>query len=193
MKRPNLRLFWSVLTVLACAGPAWAQAPPKPPHIRRDVCPLECCSLGAWTARAPLQTYTTEGSFHSKAYLIHPGEAFTAVKGDLRTLQFGFVTVLRPVEKQKQKFDPGDVLYILSYQAYDYFLWRRGRTLATVDFWGASGAEGNGILYKQEPVMVWWVQVRNSQGQAAWLPLQLRFTADYVEVAEDIDNMNDCG
>ena len=41
--------------------------------------------------------------------------------------------------------------------------------------------------------MVWWVQVKNSQGRTVRLPLQLRFNGDYVEVAEDIDNMADCG
>jgi len=193
MKRIVLHLSWIGPCVLSAAYAAPAQAPPKAPYIRKGVCPLECCSLGSWTARAPLQTYKAEGNFSARSYLIRPGEEFTASKGDLYTLQFGFVTVMRPVEKQRQQFNPGDILYILSYQAYDYYLWLRGRTLTAEDFWGDGRAEDRGILYKQEPVMVWWVQVKNAEGQSAWLPLQLRFNADYVEAVEDIDNMNDCG
>jgi len=193
MKRiPRWPLLIAACCILAEEG-GWAQNPPKPPHIRKDVCPLECCSLGVWTSHVPLQTHAGEGNLGSKAFLIQPGEEFTAAKGDLYTLQFGFVSVMRPVEKQRQKFDPGDILYVLSYQAYDYYLWRRGRIFATVAFWYPSGDNTDGVLYKQEPVMVWWVQVKNAQGQTAWLPLQLRFNGDVVEVAEDIDNMRDCG
>jgi hypothetical protein len=100
---------------------------------------------------------------------------------------------MRPIYKQKQKFNPGDILYLMSYQAYDYYLWLKGRTLASVEFWNGPEAARSGILYKQEPVMVWWVQVKNAQGQTAWLPLQLRFTGEFVEVAEEIDDMGDCG
>jgi hypothetical protein len=192
MRPPRLPLILEIFVILI-AGCGAAQTHPKAPFIRKDVCPLECCAMGGWIARSPLQTYTTEGSFNVKSFLIQPGEEIVAAKGDLYTLQFGFVTVMRPVEKQRQKFNPGDILYILSYQANDYYLWLRGRTLASVDFWGAPAAEQNGVLYKQEPVMVWWVQVKNAQGKSAWLPLQLRFNGDFVEVAEDIDNMSDCG
>jgi len=193
MKGIIFRLFWIVLSCLAVSGEVGAQTPPKAPFIRKDVCPLECCTLGNWTTRVPLQTYKTEGSFNARAFLLKSGEEFTASKGDLQTVQFGFLPVMRPVEKQRQKFNPGDILYILSYQAYDYYLWLRGRTLASQLFWDPSGADRNGVLYKQEPVMVWWVQVKNAQGQTAWLPLRLLFNGEFVEVVEDIDHMNDCG
>jgi hypothetical protein len=183
---------WVCASILLSAI-ASAQAPPKAPFIRKDACPLECCALGAWVTHVPLQTYKTEGNYSAKAFLLKSGEEFLAAKGDLHTVQFGFVTVMRPVEKQRQKFSPGDILYVMSYQAYDYYLWLRGRTLASQAFWDTSGADRNGVLYKQAPVMVWWVQVKNAEGQAAWLPLQLRFNGEFVEVAEEIDNMDDCG
>ena len=174
------------------AGPA--PAPPKAPYVRKDVCPLECCTNGPWTARVPLQALRRASAQSPAAFALQPGETFQALTGDLQTLQLGFVMVLRPFQKQGKSFQPGDIFYILSYQAWDYLIWQRGQVLGVPAFWGTSGdPDRKTALLKAEPVMVWWVQVRNGAGQTGWLPLRLLRTADGMAVAEEIDDMNDCG
>jgi hypothetical protein len=178
---------------LLAAGAA-PPAPPKAPYLRKEVCPLECCTFGSWTARAPLQTYQRAAANGPKAFALQPGESFRALTGDLHTLQLGFVMVLRPFQKQGKRFEPGDIFYIVSYQAWDHLIWQRGQVLGVPAFWGTSGdPDRETALLKAEPVMVWWVQVRNGAGQTGWLPLRLQRTEDGMTVAEDIDDMNDCG
>jgi hypothetical protein len=169
--------------------------PPQAPHIRKGACPLECCTLGAWTARVPLQAYRHPAGNAARAFALSPGESFEALSGDLHTLQLGFVMVLKPFQKQGKRFDPGDIFYILSYQAWDYLIWQRGQVLGVPPFWGVSDGDPDRetALLKAEPVMVWWVQVRNAAGTTGWLPLRLRPTPEGMTVVEDIDDMNDCG
>jgi hypothetical protein len=182
------------LAGMAWAGGAAAPAPPKPPYVRAAACPLECCAYGTWTARVPLQAYQRAAGTAPKAFVIGAGETFLAEGGDLRTEQLGFVMVLRPFQKQGRRFEAGDIFYILSYQAWDYLIWQRGQVLGVPAFWGTSGdPDRETALLKAEPVMVWWVRVRNGAGQAGWLPLRLLRTADGMAVAEEIDDMNDCG
>jgi len=189
-----LALALGVGPVAVWAAVPAAPAPPKAPYTRKSVCPLECCTFGAWTARAPLQVYQRPAGNAAKTFTLQSGETFQALSGDLQTLQLGFVMVLRPFQKQGKRFEPGDIFYILSYQAWDHLIWQRGQILSVPAFWGTSGdPDRETALLKAEPVMVWWVQVRNGAGQTGWLPLQLRRSADGMAVAEEIEDMNDCG
>ena len=169
-------------------------APPKAPYLRKEVCPLECCAFGAWTARAPLQAYQRPVGTAAKSFILQSGETFQALTGDLQTLQLGFVMVLKPFQKQGKRFEPGDIFYIVSYQAWDFLIWQKGQVLGVPAFWGTSGdPDRETALLKAEPVMVWWVKAKNAAGQTGWVPLRLQRTADGMAVLEDIDDMNDCG
>lgn len=194
MRRRLALLLLGFSAAVWAAGTA-APAPPKAPFVRKEVCPLECCTFGSWTARVPLQAYQRAVANGPKAFALRPGESFQAISGDLQTLQLGFVMVLRPFQKQGKRFEPGDIFYILSYQAWDYLIWQRGQVLGVPAFWGTFGGDPDRetALLKAEPTMVWWVQVRNSAGQTGWIPLQLKRSADGMAVLEEIDDMNDCG
>jgi hypothetical protein len=174
------------------AGPV-SPAPPKAPFIRTAACPLECCAYGTWTARVPLQAYQRAARTAPKAFSIGTGETFQAEGGDLWTEQLGFVMVLRPFQKQGRRFEPGDIFYILSYQAWDYLIWQRGQVLGVPAFWGTGDPDRETALLKAEPAMVWWVRVKNAAGVTGWIPLRLQRSTDGMTVAEEINGMNDCG
>lgn len=193
--RSSILLSVVLLPALAiqAAGPAMP-APPKAPYLRKEVCPLECCTFGSWAARVPLQAYQRAATNGPKAFSLQPGESFRALSGDLQTLQLGFVMVLKTFQKQGKRFEPGDIFYIVSYQAWDFLIWQKGQVLGVPAFWGTSGdPDRETALLKAEPVMVWWVKVKNAAGQTGWVPLRLQRTADGMAVLEDIDDMNDCG
>ena len=179
-----------------------AQGLPEVPFIEKHAFPFECCQYGKWRAGSPLIAYSTEGDTSSVAFRIAVGDSFFASTGNIHMEKLGVVVVTKPVGA----FVPGDTIYTLSYTGEGSIdVWHNGTESNVEIFWDTEDdvdsadvnihdpgrARYSGVLV-QRPLMIWWVQVRNSEGQDGWLRLVNTTVAGFA-IDEQIDGMDGCG
>ncbi|WP_223632927.1 hypothetical protein [Corallococcus sp. EGB] len=124
------------------------------------------------------------------AFEIQPRQAFVAKTGNVVTVQAGVVRVTAPTEFREgrgyQKYGPiqrarkGERIYLLRFNGETGFdIWFKGKVFRDVEpFWRVetksshmepSGAEtGVAVSY---PKTIWYVHVKNRQGQMGWLDM----------------------
>lgn len=157
-------------------------ARPKLPFIQHDICPFECCQYGKWTARSILKAFNKEGDDSTVSFTIRPGEAFTAISGNVHIQQFGIIVI----NKSFGKFKKGDEVYVLSYRGEgEYDLWFNGKELNdTEEVWS------NGTL-QQSPEFIWWVSIIDKDGRQGWLKFK-NISDSGFQTEDKVDGSDSC-
>ncbi|HJQ11357.1 MAG TPA: hypothetical protein VJ840_10040 [Gemmatimonadaceae bacterium] len=157
---------------------------PKMPWIYKDVCPGEGCEFGEWLTCDTLRVFSTAADDAKTAFLLHRGDKFTAVTGDVHIKQAGKVVFHRNVRVNEEGMDftftPADTLYPLLYEGEGFGSWYfRGKETGGVFFFGNADQEatdvpvfagGSGGYEVVRPInSQWWVKVRTKNGREGWL------------------------
>src|SRR5215831_8430955 len=110
-----MRDLFSVLLFAALAGaqlnPALTpQKAPQPrlPKIDRNACPFEGCQFGRWTARQPVQLYSTWKAGRRQIRRVRRGESVSAITGIHVTFEPSRIRVTAPIPAYGLK--PGDIV-----------------------------------------------------------------------------------
>jgi len=185
MKFKNIILPVALICLLSAISNAQDERP-QVPYIQHDICPFECCQYGTWTAKSTLKAYKREGDNAVIAFQIKPGEKFNAIKGNVHIMKLGIITLNKTVNT----FTKGDKVYILSYRgegAYD--LWYKGKIL-DLNLTSMDIIWSNGTLI-QTPQFVWWVLVKNKDGNIGWLRLN-NISKNGFLTDEKIEGLDSC-
>lgn len=156
---------------------------PPMPKIYRDVCPGEGCEFGQWMTCDTLSVFTAAGDQPKTAFLLHRGDRFTAVTGDVHLKQAGKVVFTRNVtveaEGGKFFFTPADTLYPTLYGGEGFGSWYfRGKESGGFFFFGNADQEATdipvvagvtGYVVVRPISSEWWVKVRARNGREGWL------------------------
>ncbi len=155
---------------------------PKVPYIQHNVCPFECCQYGRWTAKSLLSAYQKESDDSEVAFIIKPGEEFTALGGNVHVMKLGEIVL----NKSFDEFTREDKVYILSYRGEGFYdLWYKGKVLNSSEkVWS------NGVLMEL-PEFVWWVLIKNEVGKQGWIRLE-NISRTAFEIECEIDGMDSC-
>lgn len=157
-----------------------AQARSAVPNLVHGACPFECCTLGTWTADAPIRSFRVPRDTARVAFRLSPGDAVEAETGDVYVRSAGIVVLQYPLDQQAvdsagsgPAAAPGDTLYLLSYEGEDsWVVWYGGRQYSLWRFWVDSGKTPRprfpGVLAR--PLQAeWWVRLRNRHGARGWI------------------------
>ncbi len=148
--------------------PAKVEGPPPMTHgvyVAKGACPGEGCTYDyIWRATERQPLYASKSGGKPKGW-IKPGEALEPVYGEVQ------VTPVRGVvKKRSDPFVPGDEIYLLDPLGEGVSeIWSHGRI---VDWEVPLPKEG--VVVWDKPLesalkMVWWVQVKRSDGSKGWL------------------------
>ena len=175
-----MRRCLAVLVVLATAAPARADdAPPPAPVLVPDVCPLDRCAFGTWTATKPLTAYAAQGQATKVAFTLKPGQRFLALKGNVHTFKPAKLRIHEtftwpPGSKNPfERYTAGSVMWVLAPRGDKYLdVWYRGRRR------GIRAAVGKGRWFMpgrdlaqelEAGDWTWWVEVEGPGKKRGWL------------------------
>ena len=155
--------------------------PPPLPWIALDACPGEVCEFGEWAACTNVTVRTEKRRDAPVAFILKPGERFTALTGEVRVDRPGLVvfrdtlTYVRPDWEDRQDtihVGPSDTLYVLNYIGEGEGVWwlRSHPDSGTLDWWSGRtrGAPEPGVLVRKA-TEVWWARVRNRADREGWV------------------------
>jgi len=167
------------------------------PYEDAGACPFEGCVYRGWRANDTVAARLARSTTAEIVFTVRKGETITALTGvvvttspgrvrfrepadlrwaDLETVNIRGVSVRRPNQSGILHVEPGDTLYLLTYHGEgSTTAWFKGRLYQELDgamaFFNAvcdvdpSRCVGQIV---ERPQRVWWVQIRNAQGQTAW-------------------------
>lgn len=144
------------------------------PLVVEGACPFECCTYGAWVARAAIDVRTEPRMDAEVAFELQPGERFDAPTGSVIVSAPGLarvdgrVQLYAPDGAPGPEVGPGTELTVLEPQAEGFFwVWFEGRRWSTDLGFMDQGRMAGEIV---DPAMWrWWVRVRTGSGQAGWI------------------------
>jgi len=158
------------------------QEPAGPPMPYEDpgACPFEGCAYREWAANAAVRVLSARRDGSPVAFTVRRGERVMAMTGVVITKVPGRVEFRKAVDLPTSSgvvhVEPGQSLYLLTYRGEGFTkAWFKGRLYDDLDggaaFFGDRcerdpGSCAGTIVHR--PVTVWWVQIRNEQGQAGW-------------------------
>ena len=166
-------------------GPRFAAQIPEPsgpqmPHEDAGACPFEGCIYRDWVANDAIAVRQQRGPGAAIAFHLTRGERVQATTGVVVTLTPGRVQFRTAVTLSSAsgsiRIAPGQMLYLLTYRGEGFTLaWFEGRLYDDVDgstaFFNERCANGSnqcaGTILER-PRSVWWVQIRNANGQIGW-------------------------
>ena len=133
----------------------------------RDVgaCPFECCVYREWKAIKPTTIFKNMNESSPVAFKIKKGEKVTGITGTVITSVAGKAIVLSNYiyEPTGAKFKKGDVLSLLTYLGEGHYqVWQKGK------FFDAPADADEHFKVTRQPKSVWWVKIKNRQGQIGW-------------------------
>jgi hypothetical protein len=168
--------------ILASPGPADLRFP----FYDWGACPFECCTYREWTANASTAVLKVRRRNAPVAFQLKNGEAVQGLTGVVVTTRAGTAKVFRATTlgEQKIKVSPGDHLLLLHYQGEGYWrFWFRGHIDSDQlpDINDQAPDSELDLRIVTHPRTVWWVKIRNRQGQEGW-----------TEQTDHFDHMDAC-
>lgn len=172
-----------LLLLLAASGAPGAGEQPSssPPMPFEDAgaCPFEGCIYADWKANADVDIHAERRDDAPVLFKVKSGEGVKAVTGIVVITQPG-----RAVFDRRQRLTtssgsidlaPGQTLFLLTYQGEGLTkAWFNGKVYTDVDtatFINAmctSKPEQCTGKVVEKPQQVWWIQIRNAEGQVGW-------------------------
>ena len=153
---------------------------PGPPIPYEDpgACPFEGCVYREWQATDTVVVRRTRSTDAPIVFRVRKGETVTALTGVVVTISPGRVRFRERVDLSSLsgavRVEPGDTLYILTYQGEGFTkAWFKGRLYDELDggmeFFRCDSEPNSCVgTIVERPQRVWWVQVRNAKGQTGW-------------------------
>lgn len=180
---PKLRQLADSISRLPSTYVVEGNPEPPVPKIYKDVCPGEGCEFGEWMTCDTLTVFTAGGDNPKTAFLLHRGDRFTAVTGDVHIKQAGKVVFTRNVKVDEEGtqffFTPADTLYPMLYEGEGFGSWYfRGKEGGGFFFFGNADQEAtdapvvagvSGYVVVRPIISEWWVKVRAKNGREGWL------------------------
>jgi hypothetical protein len=180
---PRLRQLADSVSKLSSTYLVEGNPEPSMPMVYKDVCPGEGCSFGEWLTCDTLRVFTAPADNPTTAFVLHRGDRFTALTGDVHIKQAGMVGFNRNVkvneEGMKFFFTPADTLYPLLYEGEGFGTWYfRGKESGGFFFFGNADQESveiplvagvSGYVVLRPIKSEWWVKVRAKDGREGWL------------------------
>jgi hypothetical protein len=180
---PKLRQLADSVSKLSFTYVVEGNPEPSMPMVFKDICPGEGCEFGEWLTCDTLRVFTAAGDNPKTAFVLHRGDRFTAVTGDVHIKQAGKVAFKRNVkvndEGMKFYFTPADTLYPLLYEGEGFGTWYfRGKESGGFFFFGNADQEStdipvvggvSGYVVLRPIKSEWWVKVRARNGREGWL------------------------
>jgi hypothetical protein len=164
-------------TELARIGPR--NPPPPVPYVVRDMCPAEGCQFGEWLACGTYNVRAAERTDAPTVFTLQHGELFTALTGNLHVERPGMIVFRDMVRVRDGRdtitrvFTPADTLFTLYYEGEGFGKWYlHGREESAAWFFPYdrdSVSHDQKIHRVRKHRTVWWVRVRNAQGEEGWL------------------------
>lgn len=171
-----LSILGSIILFLAQLNPALTpQKAPKPalPKIDENACPFEGCRFGKWTAREPVQLYSTWRSDRKPLRTLGKGEAATAVTGVYITFEPAEIQVTAPMPQYG--LNPGDTVFGYMSIGEGFFnAWFNGYWVQEFDGSGVESPDGSGCNRNCTGKLLkparseWWVKIRTNDGTIGW-------------------------
>lgn len=174
-------LFAAGVAVSAQSGGAPRQDPgPKVPFEDEGACPFVGCMYRDWIAKSGVPAHTERRMNAPVAFQVNAGETVTAVTGVVITTRSGRVgfrrTEVLTTADGDVEIQSGQLLHLLASEGEGFWtVWHGGRVYRELDG-GSFSSPGCQIEparcpanILQRPQSVWWVQVRNKQGQTGWI------------------------
>jgi hypothetical protein len=168
------------LTAIVVPMGAQRQDPgPRVPFEDEGACPFHGCTYGAWVAKSPITVRGERRANAPATFQIAAGDTVTSLTGVVVTTRAGRVGYRRAeiltTAEGDVEIQSGELLHLLTSEGGGFWtVWFKGRVYHELDGGAFSNAGCKidpgrcpaNIL--QMPQSVWWVQVRNAQGQIGW-------------------------
>ena len=181
--KPPAYLALLVLAATAAVGAqsgAQRQDPgPKVPFEDEGACPFVGCTYQDWVAKSPVPARAERRANAAVAFQVSAGETVTALTGVVVTTRAGRVGFRRreilTTADGDVEIQAGQLLHLLISEGEGFWTaWFGGRVYRELDG-GSFSSPGCQIEptrcpanILQRPQSVWWVQIRNTQGQTGW-------------------------
>ncbi len=174
-----LLLLAATVAVGAQSGAPRQDPGPKVPFEDEGACPFVGCTYQDWVAKSPIQAHTERRANASVAFQVSAGETVTALTGTVVTSRSGRVGFRRmeilTTADGDVEIQSGQILHLLISEGGGFWtVWFGGRVYRELDG-GSFSSPGCQIEpgrcpanILQRPQSVWWVQIRNQQGQTGW-------------------------
>ncbi len=184
--------IWLLALLIAILIPrlTYAQALPPIPYEDYGVCPFECCNYGEWTVNEKTALHKDRTNDSPILFTVMPEEKVQGLTGVVVTTSPGEVNIVRPITiefsadnsdtSQTIQAQPGDIVYLLtSHGEGEYKAWFKGRFM-NVDVPSLMEKNQPGSLEKNHGHLgggksIWWVKIKNRQGQIGWTNQSNRF------------------
>lgn len=170
-----------LIVLILCGWPdvLGAQQPPAEPFVVRDVCPYECCRLGAWTSRGAVAVRSAPRPDASVVFTLAAGDGVTALRGDLWASTLGRAVLRRPLgpKFRDSTLRPavGDTVYVVALSGEaGWYVWHAGVLHKDVDsFWSDRLPlhAGASAVLLSSPDGSWWVEVQRGDDTRGWVPV----------------------
>jgi hypothetical protein len=143
---------------------------PLLPKVDENTCPFEGCQFGRWTAREPVQLYSSWKSDRKPLQSLRKDEAVDALTGVHITLEPSEIEVTEPLAEYGLK--AGDKIFGYMYLGEGVFnAWFNGSWVEDFDGSRVSGLgcnrNCNAKLLKAGRAE-WWVKLKTKDGNIGW-------------------------
>lgn len=173
MKENLPRLLLVLLILLAPLRLSFSQQAPPRFFNDKGACPFECCTYRRWKTEKTTKLYERPDARSKQIGSVIAGSRVRAVTGEVHTVPSRFV-----VKKPHERYKPGDVLWVYTYQGEGFFkVWFKGRMyveeLLFSPYGGSAGQRCEvteqcwGTLDK-ELNSVWWIKIKRADGRVGW-------------------------
>lgn len=149
---------------------------PPIPYEDHGACPFEGCVYREWVVSKDTSIYKDKERNSPIVFAVKRGERVTAVTGVVVTTKPGKVEVLKDTFLESVgKVHKGDIIYLLTYKGEGFWkVWYKGKLFeASFPIVTQPGAEWRREESKdfrliQENQSIWWVELKNNNGQIGW-------------------------
>lgn len=169
--------------ILLAIGVEQAFAQPKMPFLDWGAGPCEYCLYGDWTTKKDTPIFHRMNSRSGVAFIATKNEKLRAITGVVITTQAGFgralkPTILRKYDKTNDTYSDvtiarGETFHILTYHGEGvYTVWFKGQLLE-------ASMDSREMQTISRPRFVWWVKLRNTDGQIGWTRMARNFNGPH--------------
>ena len=176
----TVHAFPAVAAALLIVG-SGGQTAPTLPYDNPGACPFECCTYREWTVKSETRILVDRRDDAATRFLVRAGEKVVGVTGVVTTLKFGRVRVERERELgvRRTPVRPGAQILLLHYLGEGTWkYWLRGQfdeafipspddCRRAADRSPTMSAQC-AVQLEEPPETVWWVTIRNREGQVGW-------------------------